>query len=176
MDMYEPLIIIVTLPIAFVCSYHGPWVAKGIDSVVRAEGQLTRGFKLWRESRHDPRQLHELEGYVLGVWKGPEACSRSVLLKFLMHRGSFPPCGNVWCGDCYVPHPNDPFPVQDLPEEEEGIEAELNEDHANARGRDGDHLMGVPFECDLCHFRNVKKRDPILSDPEDGYTLLCIRS
>ena len=35
--------------------------------------------------------------------------------------------------------------------------------------------MGVPFECDLCHFRNVKKRDPILSDTEDGYTLLCIR-
>ncbi len=82
---------------------------------------------------------------------------------------------NVWCGDCYVPHPNDPFPVQDLPEEEEGIEAEVNNDHANARGRDGDHLMGVPFECDLCHFRNVKKRDPILTDWADGYTLLCIR-
>jgi hypothetical protein len=91
-----------------------------------------------------------------------------------MHRGSFPLCGNVWCGDCYVPHPNDPFPVQDLPEEEEGIEAELNDDHTNARGRDGDHLMGVPFECDFCHFRNVKKQFPILSDPENGYTLLCI--
>ena len=61
MDMHAPLIIIVTLPIAFVRSYHGPRVAKGTDSVVRAEGQFTRG------------QLHELEGYVPGVWRGPEA-------------------------------------------------------------------------------------------------------
>jgi hypothetical protein len=50
-----------------------------------------------------------------------------------------------------------------LPEEEEGIEAELNDDHANARGRDGDHLMGVPFECDLCHFRNEKR--PNINSP-----------
>lgn len=94
---------------------------------------------------------------------------------FLMPRGSFPPCRNVWCGDCYVPHPNDPFPVQDLPEEDEGIEVPVNNDHANARGRDGDHLMGVPYECDLCQFRNVKRRNPILSNESDGYTLLAIR-
>jgi hypothetical protein len=27
-------------------------------------------------------------------------------------------------------------------------------------GRNGDHLMGVPFECDLCSFQNVAGRDP----------------
>jgi hypothetical protein len=62
-----------------------------------------------------------------------------------------------------------------LPEEDEGIEVPVNDDHANARGRDGDHLMGVPFECDLCQFRNVKKRNPVLSNVADGYTLLGIR-
>ncbi|KAL7474031.1 hypothetical protein ACHAW6_000030 [Cyclotella cf. meneghiniana] len=35
--------------------------------------------------------------------------------------------------------------------------------------------MGVPFECDLCQFWNVKKCDPILSKGSDGYTLLGIR-
>ena len=25
--------------------------------------------------------------------------------------------------------------------------------------RDGDHLL-VPFQCDLCHFRNLTNRDP----------------
>ena len=31
------------------------------------------------------------------------------------------------------------------------------------QGRNGDHLM-TPFQCDLCHFRNMKMRDP---DPQD---------
>lgn len=35
--------------------------------------------------------------------------------------------------------------------------------------------MGVPFECDLCHFRNLTKRNPIWGDPRDEYTITCIR-
>jgi hypothetical protein len=43
------------------------------------------------------------------------------------------------------------------------------------RGRNGDHLMAVPFECDLCHYRNLRKRDPVLTDPRDVYLLTAIR-
>jgi hypothetical protein len=43
------------------------------------------------------------------------------------------------------------------------------------KGRDGDHLMAVPFECDLCHYRNLRKRDPDLTDHRDVYLLTCIR-
>jgi hypothetical protein len=39
--------------------------------------------------------------------------------------------------------------------------------------RDGDHLM-CPFQCDGCHFQNLKKRAPGASDT-DGVLLLCIR-
>jgi hypothetical protein len=46
---------------------------------------------------------------------------------FLMHRGSFPPCRNVWRGDCFEAHPYDLFPVQPPLEEEEGIETEARE-------------------------------------------------
>ncbi len=35
--------------------------------------------------------------------------------------------------------------------------------------------MGIPFECDLCHFRNIAQRDPIPSRTNDNFTLLCIR-
>ena len=35
--------------------------------------------------------------------------------------------------------------------------------------------MGIPFECDLCHFWNMNKRDPVPGHPKDKYTLLCIR-
>jgi hypothetical protein len=35
-------------------------------------------------------------------------------------------------------------------------------------GRDGDNLV-YPFQCDLCHFRNIKKCDPFSSD----LRLLC---
>jgi hypothetical protein len=42
-------------------------------------------------------------------------------------------------------------------------------------GRDGDHLMGVPFECDLCHFRNVSLRDPNWGNSKDEFQLVCIR-
>jgi hypothetical protein len=47
---------------------------------------------------------------------------------FSLHRGTFPRCKNVWCGECYEAHPNDPFPVQPPLEEEEGIEAEAREE------------------------------------------------
>jgi hypothetical protein len=46
---------------------------------------------------------------------------------------------------------------------QEDEDGELLEDEDDATrfkiGRAGDHLM-VPFQCELCHFRNVMKRDP----------------
>jgi len=35
--------------------------------------------------------------------------------------------------------------------------------------------MGIPFECDLCHFRNLNGFDPAPTNPKDQYTLLVIR-
>ena len=35
--------------------------------------------------------------------------------------------------------------------------------------------MGIPFECDLCQFRNVNERYPIHGNYKDTYTLLYIR-
>ena len=35
--------------------------------------------------------------------------------------------------------------------------------------------MGIPFECDLCHFRNMTLRNPVVTDPKDAMTLVTIR-
>lgn len=40
--------------------------------------------------------------------------------------------------------------------------------------RNGDHLV-TPFQCDLCHFRNLQKRDPVAGKCEDDRLLVNIR-
>ena len=35
--------------------------------------------------------------------------------------------------------------------------------------------MGIPFECELCHFRNMMGRDPDWYSHKENYTLMCIR-
>ena len=95
---------------------------------------------------------------------------------FLRSRPGFPQCLAAWCGTCYHAHPDDPFPVQkSLEDEEEDLETEENLDTRYKVARNGDHLMGIPFECDLCHFRNVSGRDPIPSRPGDVMALICTR-
>jgi hypothetical protein len=40
--------------------------------------------------------------------------------------------------------------------------------------RNWDHLM-TPFQCDMCHFRNINKRDPIKHKLEGIHLLRCIQ-
>ena len=96
-------------------------------------------------------------------------------VNFLTTRGSFPPCSNVWCGKCYRTGEEDPFPVREIMEEGMDLELDPVDPDLYRRGRDGDHLMGVPVECDICHFRNLTRRNPVWGDPGDEYTLTCIR-
>ena len=84
---------------------------------------------------------------------------------------------SVWCGDCYRESPTDPFPRLQTVEAEDESEVLLEETdlERHRHGRNGDHLMGVPFECDLCHFRNMNKRDPVWESPKDMATMEVIR-
>ena len=81
---------------------------------------------------------------------------------FCVGREGFPPCMNVWCGGCFKQSPTDPFPRQEGgdPEDESEVLTDNRDKDRYKMGRDGDHLLGVPFECDLCHFRNMNRRDP----------------
>jgi hypothetical protein len=61
-------------------------------------------------------------------------------------------------------------------DEENGFVTEELKDTRYMCARDGDHLMSLPFECDLCHFRNLAKRDVEWDNEKDMYTLMCIRA
>jgi hypothetical protein len=37
--------------------------------------------------------------------------------------------------------------------------------------RPGDHIM-CQFQCDLCHFRNIQRRDPVVGNVKDSPSLL----
>ncbi|KAL7468881.1 hypothetical protein ACHAXS_009127 [Conticribra weissflogii] len=153
-NMHEPLVVLIVLPLVHANNYRGPWTKRFSTESVKLAQDLETGFK--DPGRYGARKFHDLESAM---------------------RGPFPPCMNAWCGDCYVEANDDPFPVQVKLEDEEGdgLVTEAEDAVRFRVGRDGDHLMGAPFECDLCHFRNVAKRDPIWEDKKDNYTLLCIR-
>jgi hypothetical protein len=79
----------------------------------------------------------------------------------------------VWCGPCYTPHPLDKF-YQHRPSDEAGFEWRPKADATRHRvARPGDHLM-VPFQCDLCSFRNICHRNPDAACPQDAFLLCCI--
>ena len=46
-----------------------------------------------------------------------------------------------------------------------GIKSDLLQEEKDQErytsARSGDHLTKVPFECDLCHFRNMNKQGPV---------------
>jgi hypothetical protein len=82
-------------------------------------------------------------------------------------------CLGAWCGRCYTATTGDEFPIT-KPTDEEGFAVVVAKDKDRfLTGRNGDHFMGV-FQCDLCHFRNIQKRDPD-SSLQDALMLRCIR-
>jgi len=94
-------------------------------------------------------------------------------------RGTTLPCLAAYCGECYTTYPNDPFPVQDRlgdeDEEDDGFETDEPVSLRFRRGRNGDHLMGAPFECDVCQFHNVYDRAPDFTKRTGRYALMVIR-
>ena len=63
-----------------------------------------------------------------------------------------------------------------MPENEEGFQLERPADELRFKtGRNGDHLM-TQFQCDLCQFRNIMKRDPDVEKiKSDEGLLVCMR-
>ena len=65
------------------------------------------------------------------------------------------------------------FPIR-RPSDEEGFAIVVEKDRSRfLKGREGDHLL-TTFQCDLCHFRNLKGHSP-LDAYEDNQLLLYIR-
>ena len=93
---------------------------------------------------------------------------------FSSARGPFPPCRKVWCGRCYSVPAGNPYPIRRA-EDEDGFVCLTEGDQDRFKfGRDGDFLM-TPFQCDICHFRNIQGRNPSESSVFDIRLLKDIR-
>ena len=66
----------------------------------------------------------------------------------------------VWCGECYQKGESDNFHINQRVDDEGNLVVESNLDQERyIKGIDGSHLV-TPFQCDLCIFRNLYKRNP----------------
>jgi hypothetical protein len=87
-------------------------------------------------------------------------------------------CEGAWHGACFKQHLKDKFPVLGVRDLDDAlVNEELLEDEDPLRfkeAREGDHLL-CPFQCDICHFDNMKKRLPIDGNLYDELSLICIR-
>ena len=78
----------------------------------------------------------------------------------------------AWHGSCYRRRNGDCFPIAKL-EEIEGIN-DPDTESKFLHARNGDNLI-CPFQCDLCHFRNIQFRDPQVGKRQDKNLLVAIR-
>lgn len=78
----------------------------------------------------------------------------------------------MWHGKCYKPRGEDSYPIAKLEVTDEIDDPK--EENKFRFGRNGDHLM-CPFQCDLCHFRNIQKRNPVAESSKDVQLLVAIR-
>lgn len=114
----------------------------------------------WRNWSENCARCGELVRNGAGVFCGNFSCER----------GGFPPCWKAWCGKCYTIPVGSPFPIR-LATEEDGFEATVEGDERRFKeGQDGDFLI-TPFQCELCHFRNIQKRNPSPSNVKDNRCL-----
>ena len=60
-------------------------------------------------------------------------------------------------------------------DEERGFEVDEEGQDRFMHARDGDHVMGVEFQCDVCNFRNMNQRDVVWQSQRDLKTLAYIR-
>jgi hypothetical protein len=88
-------------------------------------------------------------------------------------RGHWLDCEGHWCHGCYQLKEEGIFPIR-RPTDEAGYVLTLEKDATRFMfGREGDNLMTI-FQCDTCHFRNIKKRSPN-EDGSDDMVLTFIR-
>ena len=93
---------------------------------------------------------------------------------YVYSRGPWKACRQGWCGKCYKADSRLKFHVSKA-ENDEGNPWRRQKNHDDFLiGINGAHLM-QPFQCDLCWFRNLQKRDPNHASYKDTLLLGHIR-
>ena len=105
----------------------------------------------------NPDQFWKWNGYCTRCKKPKQGLKALFCGNFLSSPGSYPPCRMVWCGACYKRDESDSFYVNTLLDED-GIPM-YDDPSDERRFKTGVDLI-TPFQCDLCVFRVLYKRNP----------------
>ena len=93
---------------------------------------------------------------------------------YVHSRGPWGPCQQGWCGKCYTADTRVKFHVS-LAENDEGNTWKRKGTQDDfLKAFNGAHLI-QPFQCDLCWFRNLQKRDPQEDSYKDSTLMIYIR-
>ena len=97
---------------------------------------------------------------------------------FYSKLGNFNKCRQIWFGKCYTSGTLPKFHVASLDLDKDEQTSGWKPIHQSPRdylhGRNGDHTL-VPFECDLCVFRKLRRHDPDIENETDLLLLSLIR-
>jgi hypothetical protein len=80
------------------------------------------------------------------------------------------PCQKAWCASCYKVPEGSRFPISFLKDEDGNVLVNEEDKTMFLGARVEDHVV-CPFQCELCHFRNMQGRSPmkgtgVLNDAE----------
>jgi hypothetical protein len=103
------------------------------------------------------------------------ANSGVICANYLHLHGDFADCKGAWCARCYT-HSTDRFRIRETLDDDgkELVDHPGGEEMCFLQARPGDRLM-VPFQCEVCHFRNLTLPNPMASHPGHQDCLLYIR-
>jgi hypothetical protein len=122
----------------------------------------------------EPKNFAEWSGNCASCGKRIQPMQGIFCASFSFSRGPFPPCGKTWCANGYVPKTLVSFYTYE-PEDDDGfVWLKKRDEKRFHTARNGDNLL-THFQCDLCVFRNVHKRDPTRLTG-DELAMCCYRS
>ena len=121
--------------------------------------------KPWELKRSS--KLVEVERVLRGMLKADRALRDLFCSNFASSRQGFRICRRSWCGSCYKTHQALPFQIA-RPENDEGHKWRKKADQVRFTcARTGD-MLSAPFQCDICWFVNIQKREPVASQESNG--------
>jgi hypothetical protein len=108
----------------------------------------------------DPDQFWWWKGNCVVCRKQKQGIKALFCANFSTSQEGYPPCKKVWCRSCYRRAESDNFQINELKDEDNRPMYDCKSDAERYKcGIDGAQFM-TPFQCDLCIFRNLYKRNP----------------
>ena len=144
-------------------------------------GFVFRIFLMHHGKSEEPQKCTNYTGPCKECGKATKFPRALFCANFCWTVGGFPACQSSWCATCYFSYPELKFHKAEDPRRmhpDPTVNAKWKNkkvDHKEYEvARPGDGLL-VPFQCDVCVFRRIRKEEPDSSSVSDRVLLMYIR-